>query len=220
MKLTHFTVGLLLTLCGCSSWFHPKDTAPPPVIQAKKMPEETPPARNIGSIWSDGSTWNEFYSGKASRVVGDLVLLVPTDNFRISVAEKRHQNAVQILSSDRDNSHIVGRIAEIYPHGVYRVEGHQGISVGSHYYQAHVVAKIREQDIAPDDSASTDVLFEMKLDVDPELPANDKAVAKQEPKKSDAKVENKDNLEPPKMETSDNLEPEKIAIQEKEETPK
>ncbi len=192
-----------MSLSGCAGWFHPREIAIAAPVKAVPLPPQEPPkAQNIGSIWSEGSKWNDLYSGKESREIGDLILLNPTDGFRIAVAERKHQSAVQVTSYDRENSHIVGRIKQVLSRGVYSVEGHQGLTVGGRYYEVRLSGKVREQDIAPDDTASTDSLFELSFLVDSDTSDPDAHLAKSEvsgksksndkaPDKSDDKADEK-----------------------------
>jgi flagellar basal body L-ring protein FlgH len=77
------TIATLLTLIllvSCSSW-QPK---PPPVVRkaAPPPPDITdlvsppkPRQQELGSIWSENSTWNSFYSVTTAREVGDIIVL-------------------------------------------------------------------------------------------------------------------------------------------------
>ena len=128
-----------------------------------------------------------MYSNRHARNMGDMVLLNPSDSFRLMVAERSDKTmAVEVLNSDRENSHLIGRIKEVLPHEVYVVEAHQTIKVGNKDHEIVLRAKMREQDIGPDDGSSTDSLFDVSLEV-----VNRKEPGAQKAEKGDDKKDTK-----------------------------
>lgn len=174
-----------LNLSGCAGWFNAKHedekvtSAPPAKVETRMVAREVPPVkRELGSIWNDNSSWNVLYSPPLQRMVGDVVILKPTDNFRFTVASRTSGGASwdSVQGNNRESSQIVAVIKEILPRQVYRVEAKQAVKVGVKDHEIELHAKIREQDIGNDDSGSTDSIFDMELAVKGE-PAPDLAKA-------------------------------------------
>lgn len=183
--------GLVLAVfSGCSS-NSPAPSAPVvqqtseekerPQIQAMPMVHPTP--REPGSLWSDGSQWNGIYSGPRGRAVGDVVLLKPTDGFKLAVATKSGKGSGAELST-KENAHVVATIMEALPRDVYRIEAKQRLTVGTKEHELKLAGKLRERDIASDDTVSTDVVFDLNLQVEGDKVA-DATPAKDEKKTSE-----------------------------------
>ncbi len=80
------TIALFLlalgALIGCASVEPPKPAAP---VVAAPVRKEAP--RELGSLWSQDSTWNYVYSAAAARVVGDLVTIRLDDAFKKRIVQ-------------------------------------------------------------------------------------------------------------------------------------
>lgn len=166
-----FIFSAIFLLSGCASWFRSevrqvasvlntnKESTPAPIQMAP------PVQREPGSIWSEASQWNVIYSPPLQRMVGDVITLKPTDNFRMTVAQRSGVGNNWEASQGRENSHIIAVIREVLPRQVYRVEAKQSIKVGTRDHEIELLAKIREQDISNDDGGVTDSLFDIDLKV-------------------------------------------------------
>lgn len=93
------------------------------------------------------------------------MILYPSDGFRINVANRAGHAEVEVTRADRENSHIIAKITEVLPQHVYTVSAKQTLKVGNRVHPIELTGKIREQDIGPDDSASSDLLFDSNLQV-------------------------------------------------------
>lgn len=183
-------------------------TPPPvaPVVEAPKQetkkveapPPPAPPAREIGSLWSEESRWNSFYSSNATRSVGDVVFIKPSDNLRMLMAgkvEKVNSAGDTNVSAPHETPVFLVSIREVLPEGVYNVHGEQKIKVRGREQQVMIQGKIRERDISADDSASSEYLFDMNLEIHGQDADSEKAPAKDvKPQKdSSAKEKNKES---------------------------
>lgn len=172
---------LVLTLAGCANIFNVTEpvakVAPPP--PAPPPPQIVPVHREPGAIWTENSRWNEFYSGKTGRNPGDLILIKPTDGFKASVAARTARGGESAFSASKDNSYMVVAIKDVVGHNVYAISAHQSIKSSKGDNELNLQGKVREQDIAADDSVSSDLIFDMVLDVktppesDPKLASAD-----------------------------------------------
>lgn len=93
-----FFMLVLIVLSSCS-WFSPSKDAveilPPPKVT--HIPQQKPKRiqREIGSLWSDDSSWNQMYSPTQTRAPGDIVTVKLNKNFmsRLEQAVRRPELA-------------------------------------------------------------------------------------------------------------------------------
>jgi flagellar basal body L-ring protein FlgH len=168
----------VVSLSSCSIFGGEKtaEVVPPPKPEDKKV--EAPPAPKIkmepGSIWSETSRWNELFTESNSRNIGDVVFIKPSDQFKALLSGKPDritQSASDYVNAAaRESNQIVVRIKEILPQGVYIVEGDQTLKVRGRVQKISVAGKIRERDIATDDTAPSEAIFDMNLEVNGQDP--------------------------------------------------
>jgi flagellar basal body L-ring protein FlgH len=161
---------LVLTLSGCAGWFGVPDAPPAPIVkEVPPLPPPAPPEPELGSIWTENSHWNEFYSVHTQRGVGDVLFVKPTESFKSTVISRGGKPPV--VSGEigggaaRETVQLTVTIRQLLPHDVYAVQCSQTMRVGNRDHQITLQGKIREQDIAADDTTNTDYLFETTLDV-------------------------------------------------------
>lgn len=69
---------ILAILSGCS-WFSPSKSTveiePPPKVTHALRQKPRKSQRELGSLWSEDSTWNQMYSPTQTRVPGDIVTI-------------------------------------------------------------------------------------------------------------------------------------------------
>jgi flagellar basal body L-ring protein FlgH len=182
------SIGVLGSCCSCANFFRPVDTqlAPPPAPVAETKVVPPAPKRELGSLWTEESRWNDFYSHKKERAVGDIIILHPSDAFRLSVAQQAGHQGVEISSADRQNAYVIAKVTSVLPQGVYALAAAQSLKIGVRNHDIKFEGKLRESDIAPDDSSSTDMVFESNLKVEAE------------------KGKPKENIEEPRMVSASN----------------
>lgn len=158
-----------LMISACSSWFAKAKSMvqkDQPKKEARQMAAPVKYPREPGSIWSEGSTWNVLYSPPMQRQVGDVLLLRPTDAFKTEVAARAGTNlAAEAGQGGNQNGHILAVIREVLPRGIYRVEAKQPFKVGFRDHDIELEGKIREYDLAVDDSTTTDSVLELSMKV-------------------------------------------------------
>lgn len=90
-----------VALSSCS-WFSPSkdevEILPPPKVT--HIPQQKPKRiqREIGSLWSDDSSWNQMYSPTQTRAPGDIVTVKLNKNFmsRLEQAVRRPELAPEV----------------------------------------------------------------------------------------------------------------------------
>jgi len=188
---------LFIGLTGCS-WFTPsKDTVeilPPPKVT--HVPQQKPKRveREIGSLWSDDSSWNQMYSPTQTRAPGDIVTVKLNKNFmaRLEQAvlrptlppEKENEDKgkkkevvtkkeepERNVSSDKEKKSVSKlpetvevTILEILPRGVYRVAANHGFKPAEDAPYVYIQGMLREREIAADDTASSEALLDLKFE--------------------------------------------------------
>jgi flagellar basal body L-ring protein FlgH len=174
---------VLFVLSGCA-WFHPFDNeAVNEPVKPKPVAKPEPKSdKQLGSLWSESSKWNEFYARRTDRAAGDLVILYPSDGFRINVANRAGHAEVEVTRADRENNHIIAKITEVLPQHVYAITAKQTLKVGNRVHPIEFTGNIREQDIGPDDSASTDLIFNSNLVVESDTPSQGTTIKPKGPK--------------------------------------
>jgi flagellar basal body L-ring protein FlgH len=173
---------LFLTLSGCAGWFGVPDAPPKPVVkETPVLPPPAPPQPELGSIWTENSHWNEFYSVHTQRGVGDVLFVKPTESFKLTVIARGGKPPLPstdaLNGAARETQQLTVTIRQLLPHDVYSIQCSQTMRVGNRDHQVTLVGKIREQDIAADDTTTTDYLFETTLDVKSEPTESERKIA-------------------------------------------
>lgn len=188
---------LVVCLFGCS-WFSPSkdevEILPPPKVT--HIPQQKPRRiqREIGSLWSDESSWNQMYSPTQTRAPGDIVTVKLNKNFmaRLEQAVRRPEVNPEKEVDNKDKkkekesikpeaeSVAVGEkekkpamklpetvevtILESLPRGVYRVAANHGFKPAIDAPYVYIQGMLREREIASDDTASSDALLDLKFE--------------------------------------------------------
>ena len=166
--------------------------------------------REPGSLWSENSKWNELYSAASGRSVGDgirvrigpslksrLRLLAdkdpgkyppespPKDNR--ALASVAPPTAAAATTTDEDPIYLDVTIKEIQPKSVFRVVTNQTIRFDNREAKLQLEGNVRERDIAMNDTASSDDMFNVAVEAKFfDLEAHRVAATKAESKKEDA----------------------------------
>lgn len=208
-----FLIGFfLVSVFGCSLFSSKEDA---PVVLAKPEPKpiamapKAPPKRELGSLWSDTSAWNNFYGSRAGKSVGEMVMIRPTDGFRLRVTQVAVPTAVEAPKEGdtlnrKENNNIVATIADALPNSVYLVSARQNMRINQKDYWVELNGKLREQSVLAETELSSDDLFDVSLEVKgPPLPppTEPAKVANQKPGEGDKTKEAK---EAPKEVVADN----------------
>jgi flagellar basal body L-ring protein FlgH len=82
-------------------------------------------------------------------------------------------------NSSNDTKSIEAVILEVMPRGVYKVSANRGVRVGPRDPYIALRAQVREKEIGPDESVSSDALFDVQMDV---IQADETKVVKEEKK--------------------------------------
>jgi len=111
---------LILTLFGLSScsWFYPSkdevEILPPPKVT--HVPKQKPKRilREIGSLWSDESSWNQMYSPTQTRAPGDIVTIKLDKKFmsRLEQAIRRPEKPVEVEKDEKGKGKDVNKEKE------------------------------------------------------------------------------------------------------------
>jgi len=176
LKLSFSLVVMTFLISGCANWFptEKREVASTPAVSKESRPvirEALAPKREPGSIWSESSSWNVLYAPPHQRMLGDVIILRPSDTFRISVARRGGGSGNDTSQGGRENTQILAVVKEILPRQVYRIEAKQSIRIGVKDQDIELAGKIREQDISADETGSTDALYDVELKVNSENPA-------------------------------------------------
>lgn len=189
---------LLVTHLTSCSWFTPsKDTVeilPPPKVT--HVPQQKPKKieREIGSLWSDDSSWNQMYSPTQTRAPGDIVTVKLNKNFMSRLEQAVSRPAIPLekekedkgkkkevapkqeepdrnLSSEKEKKStsklpetVEVTILEILPRGVYRVAANHGFKPAEDAPYVYIQGMLREREIAADDTASSEALLDLKFE--------------------------------------------------------
>jgi flagellar basal body L-ring protein FlgH len=87
--------GIVLVLLGGCSWFTPSknevEIQPPPKVTHYPQQKPKKIQRELGSLWSEDSSWNQMYSPTQTRAPGDIVTIKLDKKFmaRLEQAIKR-----------------------------------------------------------------------------------------------------------------------------------
>ena len=149
----------------------------PPVAEAPK-PKKLLPApkpkevvREPGSLWSEDSRWNDIYSSAPTRAVGDSITVKVGGDLRdkMTTVSKPVQVAVQtkeegpkdttsaeVAQGSREKT-FEASIHEVLPKGVFKVTAVEPVENGKGYLVVN--ARVRERDIASDDTVPSEALI-------------------------------------------------------------
>ena len=168
-RIILLTLFLALAMAGCAEMAPMADMpAPKSAVVPPPAPTLAPVLHEPGAIWSENSKWNDLYAGNSGRGPGDLILVKPTDSFKLAIASRIGKGAAtpegpSVLG--KENSYLVVAIKEVLPRNTYSITAHQMLKSGSKEHELMLQGKLREQDIGTDDSVSSDLIFDMALDV-------------------------------------------------------
>jgi flagellar basal body L-ring protein FlgH len=199
------TIATLLTLIllvSCSSW-QPK---PPPVVRkaAPPPPDITdlvsppkPRQQELGSIWSENSTWNSFYSVTTAREVGDIIVLkldakyknliqkdleaisptiVPKTQATTTTTTTTADAPPVDLQKDTPTPDISVRafIQSVLPKGVYKITAAESIRIGNRDPYVVLTANVRDADITSNGQTTSEKLINPRVEVfsESEKPTN------------------------------------------------
>lgn len=201
-----FLISLIVLLNACTSWVS-KPTEqllmappPPPVVAKPRVMVVPPPEKEPGTLWTENSRWNEVYAISQTKKNGDIVFIKPSEEFRNLVAS--YGGKMPIRKSENPNVPvevipIVTTIREVLPRNIFRISGQTNSLVVDGETDVRFVAKIRERDIAEDDSMNTDLMFDLSFEViNPPPPKEEQDAQKGPPKKNKQPVP----PQPPKKE--------------------
>jgi flagellar basal body L-ring protein FlgH len=144
---------------------------PPKTEPTKKVMPPPAPKHELGSIWSEGSKWNELYSGyTGGRSVGDVIFVKPGEAFKGLIAPRGDRPGSPPIeypgsANSHDSNLVVVSIKDVLSPGIYVISGDQQLKVRGHDEKISLSGKIRERDIGADDSAPSDAVFDMNLEV-------------------------------------------------------
>ncbi|MBY0372115.1 flagellar basal body L-ring protein FlgH [bacterium] len=196
-ELVHLGLLALFLACalmGCAS---------EPVVEAPKPRLTTsvrkPAPRELGSLWSEDSTWNNVYTLAAARVSGDIVTIRLDEAFKKRLVasstegrewEKRLAKAAAAQNGDRapastgpvdktnpSDLFLRGNIEEVGTRGVYRIT--VGDTLHLNQWDPYVVLKgrVRDRDIDASDEIKVadivDLEFEVRKDGQDEKETSD-----------------------------------------------
>lgn len=177
---------LFCALVGCAS---------PEVVPEAPKPRLTtaarkPAPREIGSLWSEDSTWNHVYTLAAARVSGDIVTVKLDDAFKkrlvASVEEGRdwerkmaklaEQSAERSPASTPapgqggDNTPgsslaLRGSIEEVGTRGVYRIQIADTLHLNQWDPYVVIKGRVRDRDIDANDEIKVADIVDMEFEV-------------------------------------------------------
>jgi hypothetical protein len=205
---------LFASIFGCSL-FSSKEEAPPQMVRQETRPapvvQKPLVRRELGSLWSDNSSWNQFYGGKTGKSVGELLVIRPTEGFRMRVVQvakptpiveensKEAPKEADVMTK-KENSNLIATIQEALPNGLYLVTAKQNLRINQKDYWLEMTGKLREQSVLAETELTADELFDLSLDVKgPPLPppqevkkvATEKPAEPEKPKTAEAESERK-----------------------------
>lgn len=153
--------------------------------------EPSTPSRSLGSLWSNGSSWNHLYSSSASRVAGDLVEIKVGNSLRDRIdgmyramagdrlnepppmegedAEKAKAKAKAAKPEEKIDvpGMIQGIIREVNGKGIYRIEVSDSIRLGRDEPRIYLQGQVRDRDIDGEDRVSSDSIYGLRLQLKP-----------------------------------------------------
>lgn len=150
---------------------------PEPTTPGLIVKPEPEPTREPGSLWNERSHWNRIFSYRTFRRPGDALVIRPTESLREKISERMFEalESDRQLSTSFDDRQIVATIREVTGDGLYRIVANQVVRVGQQYQEVTLEGKVREQDVASDDTVLSDFVHELKL----ELPTRAKSAEAQ-----------------------------------------
>ena len=101
---------LMTSLSGCS-WFNTTknevEIQPPPKVThvAKQKPKRI--KRELGSLWSEDSSWNQMYSPTQTRTAGDIVTIKLDKKFMSRMEQAiRRPVSEEVKGEDKENKKV------------------------------------------------------------------------------------------------------------------
>lgn len=194
-RIILLTLSLLLTGCSLFTGSKPETTVvPPPKVTHNTIVKPKKIERDLGSLWSDDSYWNQMYSPTQSRVAGDIVTIKIDKKFmsRLELALKRPEpeedekkdkkkddkdakaalDAAQAAAPGRQPASVAPSlpstlevtIVEALPRGMYKVAANHGFKPALDSPYVYIEGVLREREIAADDTVSSDALLDLKFE--------------------------------------------------------
>lgn len=181
---------LVAALSGCSV-LEPIASAPKKTEPASPKPR----TRELGSLWSDDSRWNDVYADAPSRVVGDVVTVKLTELFKARILQKAeapmvalHKKEEEKKEKDKDAKAPVlqaaaapaasgkakeieappvmrATIQEILPRGIYVISGQETVKVKEFEPTVKITGRVRDRDLDGEDTVSSDSISSLDLQV-------------------------------------------------------
>lgn len=175
--LSYLFLGVMFigTIAGCSLFGGSSEEKPvvAPVAEVKTEIQIVERARvskrEPSSLWSDASKWNGLYGQPVGRGTGSVILLKPTDGFRLRIANRSGKGSGLEGPSIRENQNVVAQVTEVHPNAIFSISAKQTLTVGHKDHAFELTGRIREADVGADETASTDALFEVNLKVEGEV---------------------------------------------------
>ena len=194
-KWVHFIFGVLpLLLVSCQSpppplpphdaEFDALATEPMPALPtpsaAVQVPSEPEVQNKLGSLWSEGSGWNNIFSDDLRIAPGQVLMLVPDvtlkdeirDRFGLLNIVDQERNPLEKKEQKKDKADglslplLAAEVESVVHPQIVRLRVAQ--TLYSKNYEAHLVlrAKARMQDIDPNGKIAATALFESVLTLD------------------------------------------------------
>lgn len=156
---------------GCSSLL------PPPPEKGVKKVEVLPPKvpmREMGSLWSESSSWNSVFEVEPSHQVGDVILIKPNESFKkwlvdqLPKKEKLDEKGESVKQEAvlSENYMIATKIVEVMPRGSYSVLSEQQLKIGNKEFSVLLRGFVRARDINAEGILLSDYFFNAYLTID------------------------------------------------------
>ena len=182
---------MLLSSCAGLMDLRPLGNTPAPPKRIA-VPDNPPPQRELGSLWSKQSVWNEIYSNPPNLIPGDVIELRLSEKFRKQVLRRlkrdypvrvvtkvdikedgktldpsvKAEAASDDLGPD-DTTTMHATIVEVLPRGVYKLAASETIHVGDRDPVVTLEGEIRDRDIKNSASADTDDILNLAMELQP-----------------------------------------------------
>ncbi len=176
-------------LAGCSMLEPVAEVKPPAPAPA---PARKVVVRELGSLWSEESLWNNMYTAGVARVSGDMITIKLDEAFRKRLASyklvdpkevakakeaadkaaeksdgKGNRAPAAVAPKEENLGPLVlrGNIEEVGQRGVYRIQVTDSLQLGD--WQPYIVLKgrVRDRDINSTDEIEVASIVDMTLEV-------------------------------------------------------
>lgn len=190
MRIFLLVLFFLMTVFGCSS----QEVAAPKKKAEPELPK--PRTRELGSLWSDDSRWNDVYADAPSRLVGDVVTVKLTEPMKARILQKAE---APMLAAQKEKEKkeadpkapatqaaaapapvAPGKVAqidapplmratiqEILPRGIYVISGMETVKVKDMEPTIKLTGRVRDRDLDAEDAVSSDAIQNLDLQVKP-----------------------------------------------------